>query len=224
MNLTALNKEFRPLGPLERLEKLEQYFGKNEMLYTSSFGTTSAVLLHMVSKALPHQVVHFINTSFLFKETLDYKLLLSELLNLDVVELLPDEKNNAFTAIDRTWEKDADLCCTVNKLMPLEAIKPMFSVWISGLMGHQNEFRLSKEVFEYDNGLVKFYPLIDWSPIMVKSYILEHGLPQHPLWAKGFSSVGCTHCTVAGCGRDGRWNGQSKTECGLHSTKVKKAS
>jgi phosphoadenosine phosphosulfate reductase len=67
-----------------------------------------------------------------------------------------------------------------------------------------------------DNDLIKFYPLIDWNSSLVEEYIESHGLPEHPLKEKGFNSVGCTHCTSKGEGRNGRWSELSKTECGLH--------
>jgi phosphoadenosine phosphosulfate reductase len=87
---------------------------------------------------------------------------------------------------------------------------------MSGLIGFQNRNRKSLPIMEDNNKLLKFYPLIDWNSSLVEEYIESHGLPHHPLKEKGYDSVGCTHCTVPGQGRSGRWNDQSKTECGLH--------
>lgn len=224
MVISSLNKEFARLSPEDRLLKLEDIFSKNEVLFTSSFGITSVFLLHLISRIRPEQIVHFINTTYLFKETLEYKEKLSALLNLEVVELLPDFNNNAFTYFDRTWEKDSNLCCTVNKIMPLSAIKGKYSVWISGILGHQNAIRSGKNIFEWEDGILKFYPLIDQSPEDVSLYIRRHNLPHHPLYQFGYHSVGCVHCTAIGCGREGRWKGNNKTECGLHQASIRKAS
>ena len=64
--------------------------------------------------------------------------------------------------------------------------------------------------------MIKFYPLLDISEAEAQLYLKIHELPTHPLEAKGYCSVGCHHCTVAGAGRSGRWAGSVKTECGLH--------
>jgi phosphoadenosine phosphosulfate reductase len=64
--------------------------------------------------------------------------------------------------------------------------------------------------------MIKFNPMIDVTKEQRDSYIEEHDLPFHPLVAEGYNSIGCSHCTFKGEGREGRWKGQQKTECGLH--------
>ena len=83
-------------------------------------------------------------------------------------------------------------------------------------MRWQTEHRSSLDIFEERNGIIKFYPLIDITREERDDYIKTHDLPFHPLVAKGFMSIGCTHCTVPGQDRSGRWNNSPKTECGLH--------
>ncbi|MEW6469219.1 MAG: phosphoadenylyl-sulfate reductase [Bacteroidota bacterium] len=214
MNLQQLNSQYRPLSPEERIQMLYKHFSR--VLLTSSFGTTAVFLLHLFHKIKPDQKIYFLDTTYHFPETLEYKKQLTERYGLVVEDLKGDEWRNKFTREDRTWEKDPDLCCSVNKVEPLEKIKPDFEVWVSGLIGSQNEHRAQLNIFEERNGIVKFYPIIDLTEQQVNDYIKAHDLPEHPLKAKGYNSVGCTHCTTQGRSREGRWINKSKTECGLH--------
>ncbi len=214
MSTAELNRKYTPLNPEERIAKLYTDFSK--ILLTSSFGTTAIYLLHLFNRIQPSQAIHFLDTTYHFPETLAYKKLLSESFPLNVIELKGDAWRNAFTKTDRTWEKDPDLCCSVNKVEPLETIKPAFDVWVSGLMKTQNAFRSELPVFEERNGILKFYPLLDQTEQDVNRYIQINHLPEHPLKVSGYHSVGCTHCTTRGNSREGRWINKSKTECGLH--------
>jgi phosphoadenosine phosphosulfate reductase len=214
MNIEEANKKYKTLTSLERISELYKDFDK--VLLTSSFGTTSAILLHMFHQVNPEQAVYFINTTYLFPETIEYKNLLSEKLQLRVVELLPEEWKNKFTRDDQTWSKNPDFCCSINKVEPIEQVKKDHEVWVSGLLSYQNEHRKHLDVFEQKNDLIKFYPIINLTEQEVNDYMKQYDLPFHPLQADGYDSVGCTHCTVKGKGRAGRWIDSSKTECGLH--------
>ncbi|WP_441000792.1 phosphoadenylyl-sulfate reductase [Fodinibius sp. SL11] len=187
-----------------------------DVLVTSSFGTTSAVLLHLVSRIKPGCPIYFIDTGYHFEETIAYKERLTRLLDLNVIDLRPDPSEHAKTVKEKLWEDDPDKCCDINKVEPLDRIKGKYKVWMSGLIGFQSRHRKSLSIVDDDNELIKFYPLIDWNSSLVEEYIEGHGLPQHPLKEKGFDSVGCTHCTAKGQGREGRWDEFSKIECGLH--------
>ncbi len=214
MNLEELNKKYLLLTPEERITELYRDFKR--ILFTSSFGTTSIYLLHLFHKFKPEQIIYFLDTTYHFKETLAYKEQLTKYFNLNVIDVKPEEWKNKFTQDDKTWGKDPDLCCSINKVEPVDKIKPDFEVWISGLMGSQNVHREKLNVFEQKGGIIKFYPLIDKLEADIKTYVKENNLPEHPLLLQGFHSVGCIHCTVAGEGRTGRWINTSKTECGLH--------
>ncbi len=214
MNIDELNKRYIPLSPEERVKLL--YTDFFDVLFTSSFGTTSAILLHLFHTARPQQEVYFLDTTYHFAETLHYKNQLTKQLDLKVHEVRPEEWKNNFTNSDQTWSKDPDLCCSINKVEPLDKIKSNFKVWVSGLMQSQNSHRKQMAVFEQKEGIIKFYPIIDFTEAQAKEYMDKHGLPEHPLVKHGFSSVGCIHCTVKGRGREGRWVNRSKTECGLH--------
>jgi phosphoadenosine phosphosulfate reductase len=214
MDIEELNKRYGPLTPEQRIAELYKDFSK--VLLTSSFGTTAACLLHLFNKVHPGEKVHFLDTTYHFPETLAYKKELTDLLHLNVVELKGAEWRNKFTRDDRTWEKDPDLCCSVNKVEPLESIKPDFEVWVSGLMSLQNEYRNPLRIFEQKNNIIKFFPIIDMAETQAYQYIKDNHLPFHPLKEKGYNSVGCVQCTSAGKAREGRWINKSKTECGLH--------
>lgn len=187
-----------------------------EVLVTSSFGTTSAVLLHLVSRIEPGCPIYFIDTGYHFEETLQYRNRLCRLLGLNLKVLHPEPKAHKMTQNQQLWSSDPDRCCAINKVAPLQEIKEHCEVWVSGLLGFQNSYRNALPIVDGDSAIIKFYPLIDWNSTLAEKYITYHGLPQHPLKEKGYASIGCTHCTVPATGREGRWYGQSKTECGLH--------
>lgn len=212
--IEELNEKYRPLSPEQRVRELYADFGK--VLLTSSFGTTSAVLLDIFHRVNPEQKVIFLDTTYHFAETLQYKDELTRLLGLSTETVKPEEWKNNFTNSDQTWSKDPDLCCSINKVEPLDKIKPDYEVWVSGLMQSQNSYRKQMNIFEEKSGILKFYPIIDLTEEQARVYMREHSLPEHPLLKHGFNSVGCIHCTVKGRGREGRWVNRSKTECGLH--------
>ena len=214
MNLDKLNKKYLLLSPEQRIQELYNDFSK--VLFTSSFGTTSIFLLHLFHKTKPNETIYFLDTTYHFNETISYKEQLTELLNLKVIDIKPEEWKNKFTQQDKTWNTDPDLCCSINKVEPIDKIKPDFEVWVSGLMSSQNKRRGNLKVFERKDDIIKFYPLIDLTEKEVFDYIKKYNLPEHPLLSQGYNSVGCFHCTVAGKGRGGRWVNKSKTECGLH--------
>lgn len=214
MDVEALNKKYNNLSPAKRIEELYNDFDK--ILFTSSFGTTSVLLLHMFSKVKPEQDVFFLDTTYHFSETIEYKNLLTKKLNLKVKSVLPEEWKNKFTSEDKTWKKDPDLCCSINKVEPLDKVKKNYRVWVSGLMAWQTPHRTGLSIFEKREEIIKFHPLIDMKLLEMKNYFLEYNLPEHPLMKQGYNSIGCVHCTAKGAGRQGRWINKSKVECGLH--------
>ena len=214
--LAGLNNAYRPLNPEDRVIKLYEDFKIGEIMLTSSFAATSALLLKLFSDTNKEQLIYFIDTGFHFKETLIYKDYLTKLYDLRVENIRAENWKHEFTLKDETWKKDPDFCCSVNKVEPLEGLKEQFNVWVSGLMSWQSDHRTTLDIFEDRNGILKFYPLLDVSREERDNYIKEHHLPFHPLISKGYYSIGCEHCTIPGKGRSGRWNNNPKTECGLH--------
>lgn len=216
MNVKDLNESYQPLSFQERLERLFNEFPGKKILVTSSFGTTSMVLLHLLSKVKPGHPIHFIDTSYHFPETIEYRDLLVNELGLQVVEVKAEPKKNEFTRENQTWRFNQDLCCFINKVEPLDKIKGKYQVWVSGLMGFQSVHRKNLDFFENKDGLLKFHPLIDMNREDLNLYRQLFELPTHSLIHRGYNSVGCTHCTKKGPGREGRWFEIDKSECGLH--------
>ena len=211
-----LNEKYKNLSIHERIGELYQDFDLSEVMLTSSFAATSAFLLKLFSDVNKQQQVHFIDTGYHFEETLAYRKKLTDLYGLNVVSISAIKEEHEFTRQDETWRKNPDFCCSINKVKPLDLIKQKYTVWVSGLMEWQSDHRASLNIFENRGDILKFYPLLDVSKEERDAYIEEHKLPFHPLVSKGYNSIGCSHCTVPGEDRSGRWNNNPKTECGLH--------
>ncbi|HEX9178858.1 MAG TPA: phosphoadenylyl-sulfate reductase [Burkholderiales bacterium] len=214
--IAVLNAKYAPLGFEDRIRELYRDFAPDKILVTSSFAATSAYFLHIISRIRPEQEIAFIDTGFHFPETLHYKRYLTERFGLKVVDEKAEDWKHEFTEREKVHASDPDLCCSINKVEPLEAIKFNYHVWVSSLMRWQTEHRAGLEILEERRGILKFNPMLDVTREERDAYIREHGLPFHPLVAKGYASIGCTHCTSPGAGRAGRWVDKPKTECGLH--------
>ena len=214
--IETLNQQYDRLSVYKRVEQLYNDFDADDIMITSAFAATSAFLLKVFSDINKDQVIYFIDTGYHFKETLIYKEYLSRLYDLNVVSIKADPKEYNFSKENQLWEKNPNRCCHINKVKPLDHIKKDYKIWVSGLMKWQSDHRKSLEIFEQKETLLKFYPLLDIDYTERDQFIKEHHLPFHPLKSKGYSSIGCFHCTVPGEDRNGRWNNSPKTECGLH--------
>ena len=216
VDLAAMNAEFAALDFQERISRLYDYFPVDQVLFTSSFGTKSVVMLTLVSRANAAQKVHMLNTGYHFPETIAYKDTLADLTGLEVVEIHPDPEKNKLTRDTRMWETQPGRCCHYNKVKPLKAVKARHTVWMSGVHSYQTMNRAAMEIFEEVDGLIHFHPLIDIEEGEFLYLLEKDKLPRHPLEELGYGSIGCTHCTRPGQGRAGRWAGTDKDECGLH--------
>jgi len=216
MNLEFFNNHYKPLTPKERLQELYKHYPDDKILFTSSFGTTSVILLHMISQVRPEQKIYFIDTGYHFDETIAYCDQLKDRLGLNVVDLKAAPNRHKFTAQNYTYLQNQNLCCFINKVDPVERVKKGYHIWISGLLRFQNSNREKLQLFEETKDIVKFHPLLDMTQEETALYIQLYDLPINDLVNQGYDSVGCTHCTSKGNGRTGRWMNNSKTECGLH--------
>ncbi len=216
IEISELNKVYGLLNPIDRLAKVFTDFDHEDILVTSSFGTTSGILMGMVSNVAPGHPIHFIDTTFCFDKTLGYKNTLTKHLGLTIINVLPSVEDNLKARETQMWLSDKNKCCHINKTKPFEPFKRKKKIWVSGLLMNQTPFRQNLEIFERRNGLVKMHPNIDTSAGEFEEFLIENKIPPHPLKLEGYDSVGCTHCTLKGAGRSGRWQGTSKTECGLH--------
>ena len=116
------------------------------------------------------------------------------------------------------------LCCHIRKVRPLERKLKELEAWAVGLRRSQNESRADVRKVEWDAAPIKISPLADWTREQVDQYIRDHDVPRHPLYAAGYTSIGCDPCTRAvetGEGeRAGRWwwEQDADKECGIHVT------
>jgi phosphoadenosine phosphosulfate reductase len=206
--------ELKHRSHIERLQWVHDVYG--QVVVTSSFGTSAAVLLELYHQAGIHQPVHFIDTGFHFQETHQYKELLRQHYQLELIDIKADAFLHHLTASHQLWKRDPNACCAVNKTTPMENALKGQRVWISGLMSWQSPTRKNMSLAEVKNGVIKIHPLADFQEQAVTSLFQAHQIPEHPLQEKGYGSIGCTHCTAPGRNREGRWIGHTKTECGLH--------
>ena len=184
-----------------------------------SFQQEESVLLDLLFAGRDDARVFALDTQVLFPET--YTLLEQTEARYGItVERAtgPTLEEQAATHGDKLWERDPDTCCGLRKVTPLKEKLAGLDAWMTGIRREQSPARANARKVEWDerHGLWKINPLADWTEKDVWRRIHERSLPYHPLHDRGYASIGCTHCTKPGTGREGRWAGSDKTECGLH--------
>jgi phosphoadenosine phosphosulfate reductase len=177
-----------------------------------SFQKEASVILDMLLAVEPQARVFTLDTGVLFPETYE---------TWRRIELRYGIEIDVYRGewIDGLWQRDPDACCGMRKVEPLERALGDVDAWITGLRRDQSAARAGTPKLGPDAGhpgKLKCAPLADWTEKDVWRYIAANDVPYHPLHDRGYDSIGCTHCTVAGGGRDGRWAGTDKIECGLH--------
>lgn len=219
----SLNARLRGLSAQDILQVAIREMFPGQIALVSSFGAEAAVLLHLAAQVDRNLPVLFLETGKHFDQTIAYRDTLVDRLGLtDVRDLRPDAK--ALAAQDESgtlWFRDADACCRIRKVEPLErALKP-FAASINGRKRFQGSTRTKLDIVEVDGVRLKFNPLADWGPAEIEAHFCTHDLPRHPLVAEGYASIGCAPCTQPVAegedARAGRWRGSDKTECGIHS-------
>ena len=221
-----LDRALRDASPAEIVAAALKTVGRDQLALVSSFGTESATLLKVMADVDPAIPVIFLDTGWLFEETLAYRDTLIATLGLtDVRSIKPAEETLTREDPDRDlWFSDPDACCRIRKVEPLaRALKP-FSAWLNGRKRFQGNTRADIPVVEDDGARLKFNPFANVSREELEAIFVRAKLPRHPLAASGFRSVGCMPCTSRTAeGEDeraGRWRGRAKTECGIHTTKT----
>jgi phosphoadenosine phosphosulfate reductase len=203
-----------------------QTVGRERLAVVSSFGTESAALLKVMAEIDPAIPVVFLDTGWLFEETLAYRDTLIAALGLrDVRSIKPLEQTLSREDPGRElWFSDPDACCRIRKVEPLARALAPFSAWINGRKRFQGGLRADMPVVEDDGARLKFNPFANTSREEIEAIYALAKLPPHPLAASGYLSVGCMPCTSRTApdedARAGRWRGRAKTECGIHTVKA----
>jgi phosphoadenosine phosphosulfate reductase len=219
-----LSQEFETKTPQEILRWAVEMFWPQVAL-SSSFQTQSLPLLHMASSIRHDILIFFIDTGYHFWETLMFQEQLASHWQLNVLSLYRDSRWDGFTRerIRSLPVEDPNLCCFIHKVQPMQRALQDMQAWITGIRRDQTSVRANANILELqEDGLLKINPLLNWTREDIRNYSKEHRLPAHPLYQRGYRSIGCSPCTVAiGIHEDeraGRWAGRGKMECGLHTS------
>lgn len=183
------------------------------------------ILPHLFAQLIPDVEVLFLQTGYHFPETLLTRDVAARELPITVVEALPVQSVAEQDAQygERLYDRDPNLCCFLRKVDPLARALEGRAAWVTGVRRIEAPTRANAPIVSWDDkhDLVKVNPLVAWSDEDVEAYQVEHDLPRNPLVAEGYPSIGCAPCTrKVAPGEDpraGRWSGNDKTECGIHT-------
>jgi phosphoadenosine phosphosulfate reductase len=220
-NLPALNAVLEHVTPEEILAEAIRL--TPNLAVVSSFGIESAVLLHLAASLDRSLPVIFLDTGWLFGETLAYRDALIEHLGLtDIRTIRPDAWKVAHVDPDsELWSEDPDACCRLRKVEPLADALAPFDAWITGRKRFQGGARRKLAIVEADGPRLKFNPFAATPQKEIAARFRAANLRRHPLAAAGYPSVGCLPCSTRGRAgegvRDGRWRDTGRTECGIHT-------
>lgn len=194
--------------------------------YVLTSSMQEAVLIDLAARVRPGVPVVFLDTGYHFAETIGTRDAVESVYDIHLLDIAPERTvaeqdrllgKNLFT-------RDPGECCRLRKVVPLRRVLSGYSAWVTGLRRSEAATRANAPVIAFDEGfkLVKINPLVAWTDEDMQNYIDEHGVLVNPLVYDGYPSIGCAPCTakpLAGADpRSGRWQGLSKTECGLHAS------
>jgi phosphoadenosine phosphosulfate reductase len=222
----ALDRALRDASPAQVIASALETVGREHLAVVSSFGTESAALLRVMADVDPAIPVIFLDTGWLFEETLAYRDTLIATLGLrDVRSIKPLDETLSREDPDRElWFSDPDACCRIRKVEPLKRALAPFRGWINGRKRFQGGLRADIPVVEDDGSRLKFNPFANVPREEIEAIYALAKLPAHPLVTSGYLSVGCMPCTSRTSAdedaRAGRWRGRAKTECGIHTVKT----
>jgi phosphoadenosine phosphosulfate reductase len=210
--LAARDAGFEHATPLEILRWTFDQYG-DDVVMACSF--EDVALLHMVHELRANTEIVFLDTGGHFPETLEFVDRIEREWDLNLTRTTPSlEAAN--------WPCGTERCCELRKVEPLGRAVKGKAAWITSVKRVDATTRAAMKIVSWDDkfGLVKVNPLATWTDDDVAYYLTSHGLPEHPLWAQGYASIGCAAVTTKpapdGDRRSGRWAGADKEECGLH--------
>jgi phosphoadenosine phosphosulfate reductase len=227
MNITkfdyaALGLEWR--HPREILRWATDHFAP-KLTFATGFGVEGCVLIDLIGRYRLPIDLFTLDTGLLFPETYQLWRKLEERYNLTIRSVRPvwtveEQTQHAGAGL---WKSNPTRCCELRKLAPLRTALQGYTAWITAIRRDQTPDRATAAVVEPDPtyGLVKVNPLVAWTSADVWNYVCKHSVPYNPLHDHGYPSIGCWPCTTSVIPsedpRAGRWRGQGKTECGLHT-------
>ena len=231
LDLPTLNDMFERSAPDKIVAWALAQFGA-DLVMTSSFGAESALLLHMATQLMPDVRVIMIDTGYLFPETWQHMEALRRRLDLNV--WVYRTRNDPIAWLRQAgeenpnWRKDVDACCAANKIEPMERAMKELSpkAWLRGIRRNQSQTRKNAAFVEWSPryNCHAVSPLLNWTGREIHAYMKKHDLPFHPLYEKGYPSIGCNplSCTrpvqLGEDARSGRWAEAQKVECGINLT------
>jgi len=210
----------------ERIRWAVETFGES-LVMSTSFGIQSAVMLHLATRIWPEIPVVFIDTGYHFAETYQFGMELQERLSLNLKVYAPLRTAAWQEAVEgKRWEQglgQLEAYNLENKVEPMNrALRELgATAWLSGLRRTQAESRQTLQMVRRQKRTTKVHPILDWSEKDIYDYMKQHDLPFHPLWEKGYVSIGDWHSTAPlqpGMAAEHTRFGGLKRECGLHET------
>jgi phosphoadenosine phosphosulfate reductase len=221
---TEINARLAGATPREIIEwAVDRYYPRLTM--ATAFGAEGCILLHLLAEVEPRVRVFNLDTGYQFKETLELRDRMAERYGIEVELIRPETTVPQYEAQHGgpLYVANPDQCCYDRKIVPLRRALVGYDAWITAIRAEQSLHRAAASVVGPDPkfGLMKINPLLNWTRRDVWAFIVTHRVPYNPLFDQGYASIGCWPCTRAvHAGEDeraGRWAGQAKTECGLHS-------
>jgi len=191
----------------------------------STQAMANTTMSHLISTIAPEIPIIFLDTGYHFPETLATRDDLAARTNIKLLTITPAQsiaEQDAEYGKD-LWARDPDLCCALRKVRPMEEALVGYEAWITGLRISSATSREEVPVVQFDEkrGVLKISPMLHWSDEDLLRYTLENDVPVNPLMYDGYPSIGCAPCTArvapGADPRSGRWAGQDKIECGLHT-------
>ena len=224
--LKALSDSFESKQPWDVVEYALKTYPQRIVL-ACSFGAEDVALVDMMHRIDPDAPLFYLDTDFLFPETIDVRDRLIARYGLNPAQVIqmksqltPDQQAAQYGAA--LWASKPDQCCELRKIEPLGRILAHYTAWITGIRRDQAPTRANAGLIEWDKkfNLIKVNPLARWSTEDVWTYLQLHEVPYNALHDRNYPSIGCTHCTApvlpGDDPRSGRWKNFGKTECGLH--------
>jgi phosphoadenosine phosphosulfate reductase len=221
---TEVNQRLAGSSPQEILRWAVDRF-QSRLTMATAFGPEGCILIHLLSEVEPRVRVFNLDTGYQFPETLELRDRIAERYGIEVELVGADKSVEEYEREHQgpLYVTNSDQCCYDRKIVPLRRALVGYDSWITAIRADQSADRSKAKVVGWDSkfGLAKISPLLNWTRRDVWAFIVANNVPYNPLHDRGYPSIGCWPCTRAvGADQDeraGRWAGQAKTECGLHS-------